>query len=91
MLLWSLREYKAMTAELGSLLTAIEADLQATLNVEAHAGMGWASEAEVRDSLGRIIQLRDYWRCGNCATSVWAISQPPLAQCKCGRTRFPVP
>jgi hypothetical protein len=36
--------------EVESLLQEIEADLQATLNVEVHAGTGWASRAEIEAS-----------------------------------------
>ncbi len=45
------------TPELIELLNAVDADLQAALNVEAHAATGWVSTTEMADTLARIKEL----------------------------------
>lgn len=80
---------KPLYDELGSLLTAIEADLQAVLNFEAHAAQGGASKQEVSDALARITELRGRFTCENCGTPVWYQGTPDASRCKCGQTHFP--
>ena len=82
---------KSLYAETRPLLDSLEADLQASLNVEAHANQGGASSQEVRDALKRISDLRDRFSCPSCGTRVWHMGSPPSRQCKCGQAQFPPP
>jgi energy-coupling factor transporter ATP-binding protein EcfA2 len=80
---------KAMLDELEPLLKNLEADVQASLNVEAHASRGRAASAEVEAALGRIEKLDRMWSCPDCGTRVWHKGTPESSRCKCGKSVFP--
>jgi len=82
---------KAMSAELEPLLKHLEADVQATLNVEAHASRGRSAAAEVEAALRRVAQLDQLWSCPDCGTRVWHKGTPEASRCKCGKRVFPPP
>lgn len=73
----------------GALLTQLEADVAAALNVEAHASQVGASPEEVRAALGRIAELIAAWTCSECGTRVWTQGTPEVCRCGCGRSQFP--
>ena len=77
--------------EVDSLLQEIEADLQATLNVEVHASTEWASRPEIEASLNRLETLEQHWICSECETTVWFAGSPAASRCRCRRTTFPPP
>jgi energy-coupling factor transporter ATP-binding protein EcfA2 len=80
---------KASYEELKPLLGALEADVQAVLNVEAHAGRGQASRAEVTTALQHVELLDTHWTCGRCNTRIWWAGTPEASRCKCGHSPFP--
>jgi DNA repair exonuclease SbcCD ATPase subunit len=80
---------KGMLGELEPLLKNLEADVGASLNVEAHASRGRAAASEVEAALGRIEKLDRLWSCPACGTRVWHKGTPEASRCKCGKTRFP--
>jgi DNA repair exonuclease SbcCD ATPase subunit len=82
---------KAMAEEMEPLLKNLEADVQATLNVEAHASRGQAAAAEVEAALRRVSQLDRLWSCPECGTRLWHKGTPESARCKCGKAVFPPP
>jgi DNA repair exonuclease SbcCD ATPase subunit len=82
---------KPMIGDLEPLLKALEADLQASLNVEAHASRGRAAASEIEATLERIEKFHRLWSCGACGTRVWHKGTPESSRCKCGRTVFPPP
>ena len=82
---------KTLYGDIQGLLTTLDADLQATLNVEAHANQSGASHQEVRDALERIHELRGWFTCADCETPVWYRGTPDASRCQCGRTHFPPP
>ena len=53
----TLKRNKKATPDLIELLDGVDADVQAALNVEAHAASGWASTSEVAYALARIKEL----------------------------------
>ncbi|HET9894595.1 MAG TPA: AAA family ATPase [Streptosporangiaceae bacterium] len=73
------------------LLDALDADVAATLNPEAHASRVNPSLAEVRAALKRVSDLNAKLTCPSqaCRTRPWHRGTPPIVQCKCGQTRFP--
>jgi energy-coupling factor transporter ATP-binding protein EcfA2 len=82
---------KGMLSELEPLLKNLEADVQASLNVEAHASRGRAAASEVEAALGRIEKLDRLWSCPKCGTRVWHKGTPDSSRCKCGKSLFPPP
>jgi hypothetical protein len=82
---------RGMLDTLEPLLKNLEADVQATLNVEAHASRGRSGPAEVESALRRIEQLDRLWSCPSCGTRVWHKGTPESSRCKCGKTVFPPP
>jgi DNA repair exonuclease SbcCD ATPase subunit len=80
---------KAMLGELEPLLKNLEADVGASLNVEAHASRGRAAASEVEAALGRIEKLDRMWSCPSCDTRVWHKGTPEASRCKCGKSHFP--
>lgn len=80
------REFKA---ELEPLLKKLDGDLQAALNVEAHAGSGHSSTSEINAAIDRIRALRSSWTCPECETSVWTVGGASAGRCKCGDAHFP--
>ncbi|MGH9896134.1 MAG: hypothetical protein ACREA0_29915, partial [bacterium] len=80
---------KATLREIAPRLNALEADVAAALNVEAHASRGRVSVPEVRAALDRIAELSSRWTCPDCGTRVWYTGTPQLCRCKCGKTSFP--
>jgi ATPase subunit of ABC transporter with duplicated ATPase domains len=80
---------KGMLKELEPLLKNIEADVQATLNVEAHASRGRSATAEVESSLRRLEQLDRIWSCPDCGTRLWYKGTPESSRCRCGKGLFP--
>lgn len=82
---------KPKLSELTELLTDLEADVAATLNVEAHASLGRAAAAEVRSSIDRIERFINAWTCPSCLTRVWNKGTPEACQCRCGKLTFPPP
>jgi hypothetical protein len=79
----------ALNREIRDLLNALEADLQAVLNIESHASQVSSSNQEVRDALARVVELRERFTCEDCKTLVWHDGTPDAARCKCGRAQFP--
>jgi energy-coupling factor transporter ATP-binding protein EcfA2 len=82
---------KGMLDTLEPLLKNLEADVQATLNVEAHASRGRSAPAEVESALRRIEQLDRMWSCPSCGTRLWHKGTPESSRCKCGKSVFPPP
>lgn len=82
---------KAKLDQIGALLTDLEADVAATLNVEAHASLGRAAIAEVKASIDRIEAFTQAWTCDSCLTRVWEQGSAQACQCRCGKTTFPPP
>jgi energy-coupling factor transporter ATP-binding protein EcfA2 len=80
---------KGMLKDLEPLLKHLEADVQATLNVEAHAGRGRSAPAEVESALRRLEQLDRTWSCSECGTRLWHKGTPESSRCKCGKSVFP--
>ena len=79
--------------EIRPLLDALDADVAAALNPEAHASQAHPSSAEVQVALQRVSQLDEKWTCAEltCRTRLWHRGTPPVLECKCGRSRFPPP
>ena len=82
---------KSLHKTVEPLLKSLEADLQAGLNVEAHASQNTTSSQEVRDALERIHELRGHFTCGDCGTRIWHRGSAEASQCKCGKSQFPPP
>ena len=82
---------KGLYKSLDPLLKRVEADLQAALNVEAHASQSAASNQEIADALSRIDELIQTFTCTSCATRVWHTGSPAWARCSCGQSSFPPP
>jgi rubrerythrin len=82
---------KPMLKGLEPLLKHLEADVSATLNVEAHASRGRSGTAEVESALRRLEQLDRMWSCPECGTRLWHKGTPESSRCKCGRSVFPPP
>jgi energy-coupling factor transporter ATP-binding protein EcfA2 len=82
---------KGMLDELEPLLKHLEADVQVTLNVEAHASRARSATAEVESALRRLEQLERAWSCSDCGTRLWHKGTPESSRCKCGRSVFPPP
>jgi ATPase subunit of ABC transporter with duplicated ATPase domains len=80
---------KRMAGELEPLLKHIEADVQATLNPEAHASRGRSGTAEVEAALRRVAELDRLWSCPDCGTRIWHKGTPESSRCKCGKRVFP--
>jgi energy-coupling factor transporter ATP-binding protein EcfA2 len=80
---------KGMLSELEPLLRNLEADVGASLNVEAHASRGRTAASEVEAALGRIEKLDSMWSCAKCGTRVWYKGTPESSRCKCGKSVFP--
>lgn len=80
---------KGMLGDLEPLLKGLEADVSASLNVEAHASRGRAAASEVEAALGRIEKLDRMWSCPDCGTRVWHKGTPESSRCRCGRSLFP--
>jgi energy-coupling factor transporter ATP-binding protein EcfA2 len=75
--------------ELKPLLTDLDADVQAALNVEVHAGRGWASSSEVEDALARVDKLDKIFTCQVCGSHVWAKGNRDAKRCMCGAFTYP--
>ena len=71
------------------LLTLLEADLLAALNVESHSNQSGASMREIEDAINRIGKLSGHFTCTECNTRVWANGTPHSSRCNCGVSRFP--
>ena len=82
---------KSMYRELTPLLRLLEADLQATLNVESHASQGGTSNQEIRDALGRVGDLQGQFTCEKCRTRVCHRGTVDSSRCRCGEAVFPPP
>jgi hypothetical protein len=86
----ALKEHaRGLLDELEPLLKNLEADVQATLNVEAHASRGRSGASEVEAALTRIEELDGKWNCPACDTRIWHKGNPEAARCKCGKSAFP--
>lgn len=75
--------------ELDLLLKNLDADVQVALNVEAHAGRGRSSPAEVEAALDRIEELDKAFSCPSCKTRIWFEGGAGSGRCKCSASRFP--
>jgi ATPase subunit of ABC transporter with duplicated ATPase domains len=82
---------KGMLEGLEPMLRHLEADVQATLNVEAHASRGRSAATEVESCLRRIEELDRMWSCPECGTRRWHKGTPESSRCKCGKSVFPPP
>ena len=80
---------KPMYDKLRPLLQLLQADLQASLNVESHASQIGTSHQEINDALARIVCLRGHFTCDNCNTRIWHNGTPDHSRCKCGVKVFP--
>jgi energy-coupling factor transporter ATP-binding protein EcfA2 len=80
---------KGMLKGLEPLLKNLEADVSATLNVEAHASRGRSATTEVESALRRLEQLDRMWSCPECGTRLWHKGTPESSRCKCGKSVFP--
>jgi energy-coupling factor transporter ATP-binding protein EcfA2 len=67
----------------------LEADVQATLNVEVHASRGRSGSSEVEAAVRRIEDLDRRWSCPGCGTRIWHRGGPQAARCRCGKSAFP--
>ena len=86
----ALKEHaRTMLDDLEPLLKELEADVQATLNVEVHAGRGRSGASEVEATLTRMEELDRRWTCAACGTRIWHKGSPEAARCKCGKSAFP--
>jgi energy-coupling factor transporter ATP-binding protein EcfA2 len=86
----ALKEHaKALLDDLEPSFKTLEADVQATLNVEVHASRGRAGLSEVEAALRRIEELDRRWSCAACGTRIWHRGGPEAARCKCGQSAFP--
>ena len=74
---------------LDQLLTDLEADVQASLNIEVHAGRGHSSTPEVEAALQRIRELDAAFRCNACTSRIWAKGSTSAGRCDCGQSAFP--
>jgi len=80
---------KSLYRELEPLLAELDADVQAALNVEVHAGRGWASSSEVEDALARVDKLDKVFTCQLCGSHVWAKGDRDAKRCLCGAFTYP--
>ena len=80
---------KAFLESVEPLLKNLEADVGATLNVEAHGSRGRAGANEVEAALTRIDTLDRKWSCPECRTRVWHRGTPDASRCRCGQSTFP--
>lgn len=86
----ALKEHaKSLLDSLEPAFKSLEADVQATLNVELHASRGRSGAAEVEAALTRIEELNRKWSCPACGTRLWHKGNPEAARCKCGKSAFP--
>jgi energy-coupling factor transporter ATP-binding protein EcfA2 len=80
---------RAWAAELSPLFTGLEADVQAALNPEVHAGRGSASRTEVEAALGRVAELDAGFTCSLCQSRIWQAGSTDAGRCRCGERVFP--
>jgi energy-coupling factor transporter ATP-binding protein EcfA2 len=80
---------KGLLEELEPVFKTLEADVQATLNVEVHASRGRSGMSEVEAAVNRIEELDRRWSCPGCGTRIWHRGGPQAARCKCGKSAFP--
>ena len=86
----TLKEHaKSLLDELEPAFKTLEADVQATLNVEVHASRGRSGSSEVEAAVRRIDELDRRWSCPACRTRIWHRGSPQAARCKCGKSAFP--
>jgi energy-coupling factor transporter ATP-binding protein EcfA2 len=86
----ALKEHaKSLLEELEPIFKTLEADVQATLNVEVHASRGRSGANEVEAAVKRIEELDRKWNCPACGTRIWHRGGPEAARCKCGKSAFP--
>jgi DNA repair exonuclease SbcCD ATPase subunit len=86
----TLKEHaKGLLEELEPSFKTLEADVQATLNVEVHASRGRSGSSEVEAALKRIEELDQRWSCPACGSRIWHRGTPQAARCKCGKNAFP--
>ena len=86
----TLKEHaKAHLEEVEPIFKHLEADVGATLNVEAHASRGRSGASEVKAALERIEALDGRWSCPACGTRVWHKGTPEATRCRCGKASFP--
>jgi energy-coupling factor transporter ATP-binding protein EcfA2 len=82
---------KASYQQLDPLLTRIEADVQAALNVEAHSSIGRAADQEIQAALDRLGDLIQRWTCTSCGTRAWKQGGPDVYSCRCHSLSYPPP
>ena len=80
---------KEWYGRLDPLLTNLDADVQAALNAEVHAGDGWASIQEVEAALQRVEMLEAAFTCPACGSRIWAKGTKDAARCGCGASAYP--
>jgi DNA repair exonuclease SbcCD ATPase subunit len=86
----ALKEHaKGLLDDLEPSFKTLEADVQATLNVEVHASRGRSGTSEVEAAVKRIEDLDRTWSCPACGTRIWHRGGPEAARCKCGKSAFP--
>jgi energy-coupling factor transporter ATP-binding protein EcfA2 len=86
----ALKEHaKGLLDELEPSFKTLEADVQATLNVEVHASRGRSGSSEVEAAVRRIEELDRRWSCPACGTRIWHRGSPQAARCRCGKSAFP--
>ena len=86
----TLKEHaRSLLDELEPSFKTLEADVQATLNVEVHASRGRSGSSEVEAAVKRIDELDRRWSCPACGSRIWHRGSPQAARCKCGKSAFP--
>jgi energy-coupling factor transporter ATP-binding protein EcfA2 len=74
---------------LAPILAAIEADVQAALNVEAHSSTGRAAANEVAIALNNLDSLSSQLTCDECGFRKWKRGGPDMYSCHCRKAVFP--
>jgi energy-coupling factor transporter ATP-binding protein EcfA2 len=74
---------------LSPLLTAIEADVQAALNVESHSSTGRAATTEIVMALERFDELVSHLTCNDCSSRKWKRGGPEIYSCHCRSSVLP--
>ena len=77
-------------ASMEPLLTYIEADVQAALNVESHASAGNAARSEIVTALEHFDDLVGRFTCSQCRERKWKRGEDDVYSCPCRASVFPL-
>lgn len=75
--------------DLKEILTKLDADVAAVLNVESHASTTSSSGTEVGDAIARIDELSESFTCQKCGSRVWHVWDGRAGRCRCGSATYP--